>query len=611
MRNAESKMRKTKCRGWQILGWFWLLSCLCLNNVFAQQPRAPAPPPGVAEPARPSSSRSGSITGRVLSDDGIPAASVTVFASTISAGQPTGRPVTTDAEGNFVFRDLPARSHRIFASSPGYVAGNDPFESTAYHLGDNVTLNLVKGGVITGRVLNSVGEPVIAVNMSVIRVRDAEGKSVQGISGSGRTVQTDDLGIYRIYGLRAGSYLVVANGGGFTTSRGTPYDGDAPVFYPSSTRDAATEVQVTADNVTSGIDLRYRAEPGHIISGKISSAGEISSGNVIPAASLTLRQSGTGVVVANSYISLMSSSSGYEMRGVPDGEYEIGASRFDRTNGAASPWKRVLVRGADVPGVELVLSPLATLAGRVVFEPTAPNANPAEKCTPKRQAALEEVLLRLQRDEANDNLFANLGSSESAPDEKGAFTLPNVQTGRYRLLATPPNEAWYVKAIGTGAAPAASAATTGRRPATASAANSANLFSFKAGDKLSGVTVTLAEGAATLQGQVISSNVKTATRLRVHLVPADPAAAEDVLRYYEMPLRNDGTFNFKQLAPGKYWLLARPIPDDESYERPARPLAWEQTERLKLRRDAEVAKQEIELTACQRVNELKVKFQGR
>jgi hypothetical protein len=67
---------------------------------------------------------------------------------------------------------------------------------------------------------------------------------------------------------------------------------------------------------------------------------------------------------------------------------------------------------------------------------------------------------------------------------------------------------------------------------TASAANSANLFSFRAGDKLSGVTVTLAEGAASLQGQVVSGNEKTATRLRVHLVPADQAAAEDLLRYY-------------------------------------------------------------------------------
>jgi hypothetical protein len=72
---------------------------------------------------------------------------------------------------------------------------------------------------------------------------------------------------------RTGSYLVVANGGGFTTSRGTPYDGDTPIFYPSSTRDTATEVQVTAGSVTSGIDIRYRAEPGHIISGKINRRG--------------------------------------------------------------------------------------------------------------------------------------------------------------------------------------------------------------------------------------------------------------------------------------------------------------------------------------------------
>src|SRR5689334_24400070 len=108
MRNAESKMRKVKGRGRQMLGWLWLLSCLCLSNVFAQQTPPPAPPPGAGAPAPTSSSRTGSITGRVLGDDGVPAANVTVYASAISAAQASGRPVTTDAEGNFVFRDLPA-----------------------------------------------------------------------------------------------------------------------------------------------------------------------------------------------------------------------------------------------------------------------------------------------------------------------------------------------------------------------------------------------------------------------------------------------------------------------------------------------------------------------
>jgi hypothetical protein len=77
----------------------------------------------------------------------------------------------------------------------------------------------------------------------------------------------------------------------------------------------------------------------------------------------------------------------------------------------------------------LALAPLASLSGRVVLEPAAANANLAEKCTPKRQAALEEVLLRIQRDEPQDNLFASLGGSQSAPDEKGAFTLSNSTDG--------------------------------------------------------------------------------------------------------------------------------------------------------------------------------------
>jgi hypothetical protein len=493
--------------------------------------------------------------------------------------------------------------------SPGYVSGNDPLDSSFYHAGDTVTLNLIKGGVITGRVLNAAGEPVIAVNISIIRVRDAEGRPVTPQLNSSRPTQSDDLGNYRLYGLRPGSYLVVANGGGFTSSRGTPYDGDLPVFYPSSTRDTASEVHVTAGSVASGIDIRYRAEPGHVISGKISSAVEFNTGSAIPSVQLTLRQSGTGVVIANSFAAMMGASNGYELRGVPDGEYEIQANRPDRPNGAASSWRHVLVRGADVPGIDLALAPLGSLAGRVVLEAAPPNANLAEKCAPKRQAALAEVLLRLQRDEgkASENLFATLGTSETAPDEKGAFTLSNLQTGRYRLLATLPSEAWYVKAIGADVA--ANFSTASRRPAAA--AGSANLFSFRGGDKLSGVTVTLAQGAASLQGQVVSGNIKTTARLRVHLVPADPALAEDVLRYYETPLRHDGTFSFKHIVPGRYWLLARPMPDEESYERPARPLAWEQTERLWLRRDAEAAKQEIELTACQRQTEVTLQYKGK
>jgi hypothetical protein len=579
-----------------------LFASLAPGEVFAQQP-AP-PPPAAAEAPRAAATRTGAITGRVLGEDGVPAATANIYVTPVTSGpQMSGRTIVTDAEGNFVIPGLTAQSYRLMASLPGYVTEGDLFSPNYYHIGDAVTLNLIKGGVITGRVVNATGEPVIAVVVSVVRVRDAEGKPLQEASNIGRVALTDDRGIYRLYGLRPGSYLVVANGGGFTTTRGTPYDGEVPTYYPSSPRDTANEVQVMNGTVASGIDIRYRAEPGRIISGKISGATESSNANMSRDARLTLRQFGTGAVVANSYGGSLSSGS-YEMRGVPDGDYEISAARFDYTDGAASPWRRVTVRGADVGGIDLVLAPLASIAGRVVLEPA--KAELLDKCTLKRPTALSEALLRLRRDDGKPNELplGNPFGSEAGPDEKGAFTLYNFAAGRYRLLPALPGEAWYVKAI---VAATAVAPVAGRRTAAAPATTAGNLFTLKASERVSGVTVTLAEGAAALQGQVGSDNdVKLAGRWRVLMVPVEQTAADDVLRYYETPMRNDGVFVFKQLAPGKYWLLTRPAPEDESAERPGRPLAWEQTERLKLRREAEAAKQEIELTACQRVNDVKL-----
>jgi hypothetical protein len=531
-------------------------------------------------------------------------------------GQSTPRSVLTDAEGNFSLRDLTVGSYQLNASAPGYVSSNDPADTTSvYHLGATVTLNLVKGGVITGRVTTGAGEPVVAVPVSAMRVRDADGKALPQALG-GRQAYTDDNGVYRIYGLRAGSYLVVANGqGSGFSSAASAFDGDVPVYYPSSTRDTASEVQVATGSVNSGIDLRYRSEPGHVISGKVTGVVEAGNSNVIPSVSLTLRQAATGQQVALGSTLVQAGAAVFELRGISDGDYEISAARFDRTNGALSPWRRVQVRGADVAGVELALTPLASVAGRVVLETALTDASAvadaAQKCAPKRQMFLEEALLRLQRDEGKpgEAPSINFATAEGAPDNKGTFTLSNLQAGRYRLLFTLPSETWYAKAITTGAAPAAPApATPGRRTVAAPNTNAAQSFALKSGERLSGVTVSLATGAASLRGLVSSDRSKVLGRLRVHLILAEATTADDLLRYAETLARNDGSFQFKHLAPGKYWLVARPLAEDESSERPTRPLAWDATERAKLRREAEAAKQEVELTACQSLADFKLPY---
>ena len=92
-------------------------------------------------------------------------------------------------------------------------------------------------------------------------------------------------------------------------------------------------------------------------------------------------------------------------------------------------------------------------------------------------------------------------------------------------------------------------------------------------------------------------------RLRVHLIPAERENADDVLRFVEASVRPDRTFALTNIAPGRYWLLARPISDKEPLEVVNRPLAWDANSRANLRREAEKANVAISLQSCQRMTD--------
>jgi hypothetical protein len=553
--------------------------------------------------------QTGDITGRVVTEDGTGAPYVTVYlnAATSDRRQSQGgsrNRTTTDEDGKFSFTGLAPRVYSVSApQAKGYVQRPVPIaerqDGGYYRVGANVTITMIKGGAISGRVTNAMGEPLISVQVNATMARDADGNPVRGSGGRPRF--TDDRGVYRIYGLQPGTYVVYTRNTFYGPS---PYDLDAPTYHPSSTRETATEVTVTSGGDISGVDIRYRGDQGQVVSGVVTGSPESSSlfsGVNVLLTSLT----GSAYNSASNVVRRDDGTSGFSIHGVTDGEYEITASRggYNTEEMFASAPRRIVVKGADVGGVELKLLPLGSIAGRFALEATP------DGCESKRKWSLEEAMLAT-RQEAKP---AGSAPTRSQPlfnglTEKGEFTIYNLEANRYFLEPRLPNESWYVKAITVpGSTPAGARSAAARNSGPTDVARSG--IALKAGEKMSGVTVTVADGAAGVSGKVAPAGdgARLPARLRVHLVPADAAAANDVLRYAEAFARSDGSFSLSNIAPGKYWLVARAIPADEPADAPPLPVALDSIERAKLRKEAGTMKTEVELKPCQRIMDQIVK----
>src|SRR5262245_34400864 len=132
-----------------------------------------------------SEAQTGVITGRVVNEEGAGMPNVTVFLNAIASDRrPTlggaSNRTATDVDGNFKFTGLAPRVYSVSSfPAKGYVPRPVPIndrEDSGYHrVGANVTITMIKGGAITGRVTNAIGEPLVSVQVNAMIVRDAEG----------------------------------------------------------------------------------------------------------------------------------------------------------------------------------------------------------------------------------------------------------------------------------------------------------------------------------------------------------------------------------------------------------------------------------------------------
>jgi hypothetical protein len=598
----------------------FLLTLLACSSARAQEPTpAPLRPAQTASPkiqAAPDASASSArrvaappITGRVVGDAGEPVPGVSVSAFSRAGGTTPRAPrvVTADDGGNFQFNGLDPGLYVLSASLPGYVPEVDPLTgrpSGTYRPGDTALIRLTKGGVVTGTISDQQGEPVVGVSVRALRVRDLDGRS-QTLFPYTADDRTDDRGVYRIYGLQPGLYVLFA-GGVANTAFGfaSPYVGDVPTFYPSGTRDTASEVAVRAGQETASIDIHYREEQGHRVTGTVD-ATDIMPGNL--GAGVMLTYASTGMPAGSTGIGLNSSPDrSFSIEGVADGDYEVQVTTGGREGltGASEP-VRVSVRGTDVTGLRLSIKPLASISGTLVIE-RAPEAERAlEACKAIRSRQLpQETLITVAPDRAaaaKRSLSRLNIQHDTTPDETGAFSLRALESGRYRLSLRLFDEALYVRALQLPAAPPRAAADSPAR----------DLFELKSGQQLSGLSLRLTEDAASFGGRVVPADGANAappyTQMHVHLVPAERERADDTLRFYEVAVAPDGTFAFKNLAPGRYLVLAR-IEADTGDAAAPRPAAWDNASRAVVRHEAEAANASAELQPCQRTTDFVLRF---
>jgi protocatechuate 3,4-dioxygenase beta subunit len=78
---------------------------------------------------------------------------------------------------------------------------------------DSLDMRLSRGGVITGRILDETGQPALGATVRLLQYRMVQGERTLapiGVPGSVSTEITDDRGMYRLYGLPPGEYVVAA-----------------------------------------------------------------------------------------------------------------------------------------------------------------------------------------------------------------------------------------------------------------------------------------------------------------------------------------------------------------------------------------------------------------
>jgi protocatechuate 3,4-dioxygenase beta subunit len=450
---------------------------------------------------------------------------------------------TTDDQGHFEIKKVPPGRYHFVASHTGFISQ----EYQAKGLKDGAILTLVAGqtvddamfrltraAVVSGRVLDEAGEPMMGVYVSALHKASAEEMEEwhqhpkhDPLMQSSSAI-TDDRGEYRMFGLKPGEYYLKATENpdeASMVSRGMDTDltdyymvrematNYAPLYYPSVLQlSEAQPFQLRAgDEVQADFAMRHVKTvqvSGHVVAADGKSATHAYVGMRVPDVNDYGSDLGTSTDEKGEFI----------IKGVPPGSYVLSAQQH-MDNHPTFARQKLDVGDSNVENVVLSFGSGVTISGRITALGSGVAFDRAH------------VFLGSLDDDAGPG-----GWTEVKPD--GSFELANIADGSYILRAGISQEGWYVKSARLGATDVLEKGVQVER-----------------GTVPGTLDIVLSSAVAQLDGTVMQDD-KPVVGARIRLRP-EPQTPYNEMRSTSGVTDQNGQFTIPTVPPGKYKVVAK------------------------------------------------------
>lgn len=514
--------------------------------------------------------------------------------------QPPGNiTVTTDDQGKFEFKDVEAGSYRLAAARNGFARQeygqrslNRPGTLVNIRAGQQMTdvaFKLTPAATMSGRVMDSNGEPLTGVTVQALRSTfDATGKrTLQATS----TARTNDLGEYRLYWINPGRYFVSANAaksgldlltGEISRSAGgaqSPEQAQAAAsvagifgpgsnpnevadtgfsmtFYPGTTdatRSVAIDLQPGQE--LRAIDFTLARQQRVKLSGRIT---DTDTGKPPQIATVTVTPRDTTGATTSSPLDVLigldpagarynPTTGEFVIQNVATGAYwvQVIAPSQSMLQAAGGPGGAGPANPADAlnmlasintarMSVDVGTSDIENLSLAVSSGVSIPGRIRLDG-TPSSGTGLTGVTVGLQGTGAV-SLLSMLAGGGQRPAADGSFTIPRISSGEYRLAVNGLGTSLYIKEARLGQMDILQPGFTLSPPISGT------------------LDITLGSNPGELTGNVVDAAAKPVSGVQAVLIPDQARSRQDL--YKTAVTDQDGHFTIRGITPGDYRAFA-------------------------------------------------------